>query len=552
MSAALGEQSFREVSLTPRNLPTKPVRFKFNPLIHESDTLVVKFRDDLRVRVRGGLLTDNGTGDLAPAQHVLQRLAGAGWSPSHRLQETKLDQLRAGAQDNLRRAVADLNTEFILKLPPGINAADTCDALNLLEIVELAEPMPQPAPLTLPPDFVSMQGYLTAPTSGINAQSVWSLPGGTGAGIKLVDIEYNWNFSHHDLPPTTLLGPAIVDPFGSTNHGTAVLGQIGSLDNGWGTKGIAYDCTLYVAAANTSAGYNVAAAITSALGTLGPGDVILIEQQYFGPNYTGSPPGTQFGLVPSEWLLSVYNATITAVGNGVTVVAAAGNGSQNLDDPVYNQGHAPFLAGNDSGAIIVGAGAAPAAHGGSDTDRSRLWYSNYGSRVNVQGWGERVTTTGYGTLFNSEGENRWYTMTFSGTSSASPIVAGACVLLQSAYLAQTSSLLSPGQIRDALVATGTPQQSGTFPATQNIGPRPDALAALQSIASCQGCRGDLNSDDYVNAMDIHEFSHCFISGPAVSNGCECADINVDGQVDLADSVLLVDELIQATTTICPS
>jgi hypothetical protein len=166
---------------------------------------------------------------------------------------------------------------------------------------------------------------------------------------------------------------------------------------------------------------------------------------------------------------------VIAYGNGVTVVEAAGNGSQDLDDPVYNAGHAPFLLANDSGAIIVGAGA---ANPGSDTPRSRLSFSNYGATVDLQGWGEFVTTTGYGDLYSADGVSYHYTGTFSGTSSASPIVTTAVTLLQSWSINVNAVTLTPAQIRAQLMATGTPQQAGTFPVSQNIGPLPDLAAAV--------------------------------------------------------------------------
>ncbi len=34
------------------------------------------------------------------------------------------------------------------------------------------------------------------------------------------------------------------DPQNDDNHGTAVLGVLGSRDNGWGTKGICYGATI--------------------------------------------------------------------------------------------------------------------------------------------------------------------------------------------------------------------------------------------------------------------------------------------------------------------
>jgi hypothetical protein len=122
----------------------------------------------------------------------------------------------------------------------------------------------------------------------------------------------------------------------------------------------------------------------------------------------------------------------------------------------------------DSGAIIVGAG--------DPSTRSRLGFSSYGSRVDVQGWGRSVTTTGYGWAFDPGDIRQRYTHDFSGTSSASPIVAGAVLGIQGALKARGEAVATPLEIRDALVATGTPQNG-----TDQIGPLPDIKAALDWI-----------------------------------------------------------------------
>ena len=102
-----------------------------------------------------------------------------------------------------------------------------------------------------------------------------------------------------------------------------------------------------------------------------------------------------------------------------------------------------------------------------------MWFSTYGERVNLQGWGECVTTTGYGDLFSSD-VNGLYTSWFNGTSSASPIVAGAAAALSSALEAKTAKPARPRDVRRILEATGTPHVG-----THNIGPLPDLVAAFQ-------------------------------------------------------------------------
>jgi hypothetical protein len=119
----------------------------------------------------------------------------------------------------------------------------------------------------------------------------------------------------------------------------------------------------------------------------------------------------------------------------------------------------------DSGALIVGAGSSLHA---------RLYFSCYGSRVDVQGWGQGVTTTGYGGLFGT-GFANYYTGSFNGTSSASPIVAAAVAAVQGRRKARGLAPLGAVQVRALLAATGTPQTGDT---TQHIGPFPNFRAAL--------------------------------------------------------------------------
>ena len=104
-------------------------------------------------------------------------------------------------------------------------------------------------------------------------------------------------------------------------------------------------------------------------------------------------------------------------------------------------------------------------------------FSNYGSRVDVWGYGTGVTTTGYGGLFNG-GTNRLYTSSFNGTSSATPIVAGAVAVISSVAKKQ-GKMISPEQMREALHKTGTPQDANTT--NIHIGNLPDIEAALKYL-----------------------------------------------------------------------
>src|SRR5690606_13783988 len=128
-----------------------------------------------------------------------------------------------------------------------------------------------------------------------------------------------------------------------------------------------------------------------------------------------------------------------------------------------------YINRGDSGALIVGGGTPDLSH-------NKISYSTYGARVNVQGWADNVATSGYGDwqIFGND-MNQQYTM-FSGTSSATPIVAGCVAVLQSYYFSLTGEYLSPLEMRSLLVATGIPQGSGG-----PIGPLPNMEAAIAGI-----------------------------------------------------------------------
>jgi hypothetical protein len=478
-------------SYLSRVLPTKPERATV-PVGFDRRHIEVKFVDELDIGVSPtGMPIDRQTRVLnAPAAQSLLAdilFAGGRWQRMTGDAELEIDLRLQIAESRLNRDIADLNNYFILTVPEGANAESWLDRLNALPEVEIALAMPLPAPAPLPPNYQGSQGYLGAAPGGIGASGAWLVPGGTGAPtvggpVVVCDFEYSWNLSHNDLPATitSLVPPGYSpsDPFSDDNHGTAVLGELLSLNNGWGTTGASYGVQGVVAPTFLNSAWQLGVAMAYAMTVLVPGDVFLIEQQIQGPNYPG--PGPQDGLVPVEWWASWYYTIVTAAGNGIHVVEAAGNGREDLDAVAYNVGHAPFLPQNNSGAMIVGAGAVP---GGSDVDRSRLSFSNWGSRLDLQGWGEKVYSTGYGDLYAIEGQNRWYTRTFGGTSSASPNVASATAILESVYESGSNGLPLPtGMLRSLLKTTGSPQQAGTFPASQNIGPRPNLAAALLSLS----------------------------------------------------------------------
>ncbi|MFP2931647.1 hypothetical protein ACLESO_41970 [Pyxidicoccus sp. 3LG] len=86
-----------------------------------------------------------------------------------------------------------------------------------------------------------------------------------------------------------------------------------------------------------------------------------------------------------------------------------------------------------------------------------------------------MTTLGYGDLFAS-GEDQYYTSTFSGTSSASPIVTGASISLLGVFHARGPNGQNARTIRHLLASTGTAQATDA----RHIGPQPDLRRAIQN------------------------------------------------------------------------
>jgi len=469
--------------------------------------LVVVMKDAVGLRVAPDAVRSVRGANVAPLANVLKTY-GATLTPTFG-NEDRVSRAMANAPAAAREVIPDLTRFYHADAPddqlealcaaflndPAVDGAYVKPIAALpVAVRRMAPPSPLPAP-PVTPTFVARQTYLDPAPGGIDAKFAWTRPGGRGRDVRIIDIEGAWRFSHEDMLQNQggMIGGVQTPDIDWRNHGTAVIGVIGADDNTVGVTGIAPEANIRAISVFWP-GTNQARAITDAANALGAGDIILIEQHNPGPRHDFANRDDQLGFIAIEWwpenLAAIQYATQV---RGVIVVEAAGNGAENLDDALYDTRpdtfpkgwRNPFNLGNpQSGAIVVGAGAPPPGTHGSNhgADRSRLDFSNFGARVDVQGWGQEVTTCGYGDLQMGNDEDLWYTNTFAGTSSASPIVVGALACIQGGLFAHGRTPLTPASARDLLRRTGSAQQDGPGrPATQRIGNRPDLVAAFTEL-----------------------------------------------------------------------
>ncbi len=469
------------------------------------DVLDVKFRDGLSIRLRNGVPTDLG-GRALQSLAAREALAVPGqWLRKHStVSEKQLDawQLQGETARQLAGAalpLPNLNLYFRLLLDDPTAIDSVMRKLQALPEVEavyrVAAPMPPPqvpdfyTPRPLPAEYQAFHDY--GSNSGIGSRFLFeqaaAYPNTSGSGMKVCDVEYDWNLNHIEMRSVTLLNVSRRVPMPTfKDHGTAMV-SIMTGKRHWnadgsetGVRGIAYYAQNYLSPialynstddVDRSFTFDVDRALTACAAAMAPGNIIVIEAQMRGPNYVENPYGSQKGSVPVEWAKSTYDTIRTLTSAGYVVVEAAGNGSENLDDPIYGTGHAPFKPGNQSGAILVGAGMpgfVTTLGAGTPVPET-----NYGAVLMVQGWGRGIIAAGYGDRYSTEGSNAFYGEARS-TSAATAMVGGAVTSLQGFHYARTGTYLNAYQIVAILYHTGTPQASGP-----NIGRQIDLVAAIE-------------------------------------------------------------------------
>jgi len=338
---------------------------------------------------------------------------------------------------------------------------------------------------------LTRQGYLEPAPLGINAPYAWSINGGDGKGTTFVDMEYGWLLNHEDLVNQKIELMSGQNKSEHHDHGTSVLGIVSAEDNNIGGIGIAPKAKVKVVSQIRDNGnYNTADAILSAVNNMQAGDILLLEAQ---ATYDGYGDKNYF---PVEVKPDIFDAIRMGTNKGIIIIEAGANGGNDLDQfrdrngkQVLNRNSPDF---KDSGAIMVGAASARVPH-------KRSYFSNYGSRVDVYGWGNAVDTTD---AKPSEFITNLYTSSFAGTSSASPIIAGAAASIQGIVKNNQGRVYTPSELRDILSDSSTGTKSND-PTSDKIGVLPD----LKAILSKLGFSPNLNNDSSIVFPEEQEINN---------------------------------------------
>ena len=269
----------------------------------------------------------------------------------------------------------------------------------------------------------------------IQAPLAWDISTGS-ASVVVAVLDSGTDLTHPDLQlagPGIDLGDMVSDGspnnFGaSTGHGTSCSGVASArFNNGQGVSGVAGACLILPLAISTFSDVEIATGVNWAV-TNGA-DVISMS----------------FTIPQSAVVDTALSAAFAS-----NVVLCAATGNNNVNGIGYPARHPNVMAIGASDQIDNRK--SPAS-----PDGENWWGSNCGAEMSVVAPGVLIPTTdiqGTGGFNPSAGTAGDYTMTFNGTSSATPHVAGLAALIRSQYPLLTSALIR-SYIERSAEKTGT-------------------------------------------------------------------------------------------------
>lgn len=252
--------------------------------------------------------------------------------------------------------------------------------------------------------------------------------------VDVAVVDTGVDVSHPDLYVVSHVDCAGGGPFGGScsvggndqdGHGTHVAGTIGALDNGIGVVGVAPGARIHGVKVLGPRGGYTSWIVAGIEWVVAQGNIEVINM-----SLGGSGISTAY-----------LDAIDTAVDNGVVVVVAAGNSAADANNysPAYVPSAITVSALSDGDGAPGGLGTISCR---ADEDDTFANFSNYGSAVDIIAPGVCILSSVPGGGY----------AVYSGTSMASPHVAGAAALLASAD--NPSNANDVQNIRDTLVNRG--------------------------------------------------------------------------------------------------
>jgi len=224
-------------------------------------------------------------------------------------------------------------------------------------------------------------------------------------------------------PPWSRTAECLAGGDDDHGHGTHVAGTVAALDNGLGVVGVAPGARLWAVKVLEANGSGSNAMVIAGIDWVaGNATTIEVANMSLGGGFSQA----------------LNDAVKKAVGVGVTMVVAAGN--SDADSKNYSPASEPTAITVSALADFNGApGGGAAATCRSDVDDTFANFSNFGADIDLIAPGVCILSSWKGGGYS----------TISGTSMASPHVAGAAALYRS-----THPGASPSQVKNALQSAG--------------------------------------------------------------------------------------------------
>jgi serine protease AprX len=382
-------------------------------------------------------------------------------------------------------------------------------------------------------------GSVTAATEcGVdlmNAPAVWSTHGITGAGVVVGVIDTGACIGHPDLSNQIWNNPGEIAGNGIDDDGNGYIDDITGWNfrddtsdhsDEWGHGTHVSGSVLGDGAQGTATGVAPDAELmTLKFWNNFSGESVVWEAIQYGADNGADVISGSFGW-PHSWTTNRdlhRQACESAIAAGVTCIFASGNeGSGSPPDNVRTPGDVPDV-------ITVGAVDCSDNLAGFSSTGPVTWES-------IAPWFDHPYPPGLikpdvaGPGVDTESTHNscsGYT-TMSGTSMATPHVAGAAALV-----IQANSSLTPAEVKAALMNTAVDLGVAGIDNEYGAG-RVDALAAVESVLA-PPCGGDVNGDGSIDVADILQLLNEW--GPCA--GCQ-GDLNGDGIVGVPDLLVVLD------------